>query len=97
MIGGLLLIGGYLQSRFKTSGIKSYPIPSTIYPVTSVSLRLGGRARIDPNGSTPITFTFGRYFFKHFAVPVMVPPVPAPPMKTSILPFVCSRSSRAVP
>lgn len=38
----------------------------------------GGRASIEPSGSTPITLQVGMVSFMYFAVPEIVPPVPVP-------------------
>ena len=45
----------------KTVGIKSYPIPSTLYDVTSVLFNSSGCANIDP-----IYFYLEFFIFKNF-------------------------------
>ena len=72
-------------------------MPSTRYgphsPIFPVSLYT---FPIEPIGSAPITFIFGFFSFKYFAVPVIVPAVPSPATKCVIFPSVASQISGPV-
>ena len=86
------------RSRSSTSGMKSLPMPSTLYWMLGCSsFRLSGCARIEPCGSAPITLTCGLCFFRPLARPVTVPPVPTPATMAVMRPPVCSQISSAVP
>ena len=62
-----------INELFKTSGKKSYPIPSTKYDETSVP-----PPKIEPTGSAPIILIPGISSFNRLATPEIVPPVPTP-------------------
>lgn len=62
--------------------MKSYPIPSMTYPSSGYcSFNYYGLANIEPSGSIPITLILLSYSFNFLAIPVIVPPVPAPANK----------------
>ena len=76
----LILMYSSTKLLSKTSGKKSYPIPSTLYGYTSFP-----PPRIEPKGSTPIILIFGNFSFNFFATPVIVPPVPTPATNIDII------------
>ena len=87
-----------IAPRSSTSGMKSYPIPSTLYASFACSwFNDSGKARIEPNGSAAMTLMFGLCFFSPLDKPVIVPPVPAPATIALICPEVCFQISSAVP
>lgn len=68
-------------------GIKSYPIPSTLYGPPG-TLSSPGKASTLPIGSPPTMMVFGLFSFIFLATPAIVPPVPTAIIRASICPSV---------
>ncbi len=75
----------------RISGLNPAPIPWILCGPGLPPERTG-----DSDGSTATIRMLGFYSFKYRPQPVIVPPVPTPEIKTSILPFVYAQSSGPV-
>jgi len=74
-----------MLSRAQVLGMKSYPIPSTLYDPPG-TLRVPGRARMLPIGSAPTIIVLGLLSLIFLAIPAIVPPVPTPMTTASRFP-----------
>jgi len=63
-------------------GIKSYPIPSTLYAYPC-TFNYPGNAKTLPIGSAPTIMVLGLFSLNLRAIPAIVPPVPTPTITAS--------------